>query len=67
MSSAGEKILGSIREARAVLRGEAEGKFVVHVPETVDVAGSAPPEGAARAFLKAMEREPAAARRALLA
>jgi hypothetical protein len=43
MSSAGEKILGSIREARAVLRGEAEGKFVVHVPETVDAGSFACP------------------------
>jgi putative transcriptional regulator len=33
----GEKILGSIRHARAVLRGEAEGEFVVHVPDEFDV------------------------------
>jgi putative transcriptional regulator len=37
MSAAGEKILGSIRYARAVLRGEAEGEFVVHVPAEFDV------------------------------
>ena len=37
MSAAGEKILGSIRHARAVLRGEAEGDFVVHVPDEFDV------------------------------
>jgi putative transcriptional regulator len=37
MSAAGEKILGSIREARAVLRGEIEGELVVHVPPDFDV------------------------------
>jgi putative transcriptional regulator len=37
MSAAGEKILGSIREARAVLRGESEGELVVHVPAEFDV------------------------------
>jgi putative transcriptional regulator len=37
MSAAGEKILDSIRQARAVLRGEAEGDFVIHVPAEFDV------------------------------
>jgi putative transcriptional regulator len=37
MSAAGDKILGSIREARAVLRGEVSGEFVVHVPRDFDV------------------------------
>lgn len=37
MTAAGEKILGSIRDARAVLRGEVEGEFVVHVPAEFDV------------------------------
>jgi putative transcriptional regulator len=37
MSAAGKKILGSIREARAVLRGEIEGELVVHVPRDFDV------------------------------
>jgi putative transcriptional regulator len=37
MSAAGEKILGSIRHARSVLRGEAEGDFVVRVPAEFDV------------------------------
>jgi putative transcriptional regulator len=37
MSAAGEKILGSIRHARAVLRGESEGDLVVHVPAEFDV------------------------------
>jgi putative transcriptional regulator len=32
MSAAGDKILGSIRQARAILRGEIEGELVVHVP-----------------------------------
>jgi putative transcriptional regulator len=35
--SAGDKILGSIREARAILRGESAGELVVHVPPEVDV------------------------------
>jgi putative transcriptional regulator len=35
MSAAGDKILGSIREARGILRGESE--LVVHVPPEVDV------------------------------
>jgi putative transcriptional regulator len=96
MSAAGEKILSSIREGRAVLRGEAEGNFVVHVPEAVNVKairrqlgmsqaqfaaafgleldairnweqGRRRPEGAARAFLKVIEREPEAVQRALVA
>jgi len=37
MTAAGVKILGSIREARAVLRGEIEGELVVHVPRDFDV------------------------------
>jgi putative transcriptional regulator len=37
MSAAGEKILGSIREARAILRGESKGEMVVHVPPEFDV------------------------------
>jgi putative transcriptional regulator len=37
MSAAGEKILGSIREARAILRGESAGELIVHVPPAVDV------------------------------
>jgi putative transcriptional regulator len=37
MSAAGKKILGSIREARAVLRGEIDGEIVVHVPRDFDV------------------------------
>ena len=37
MSAAGDKILGSIREARAILRGERAGELVVHVPPEVDV------------------------------
>ena len=37
MSAAGEKILGSIREARAILRGESAGELVVHVPPQFDV------------------------------
>ncbi|MGH6917716.1 MAG: helix-turn-helix domain-containing protein [Geminicoccaceae bacterium] len=37
MSAAGEKILGSIREARAILRGESAGELVVHVPPDFDV------------------------------
>ena len=35
--SAGDKILGSIREARAILRGESAGQLVVHVPPEFDV------------------------------
>jgi hypothetical protein len=37
MSAAGDKILGSIREARAILRGECAGELVVHVPPEFDV------------------------------
>jgi putative transcriptional regulator len=37
MSAAGDKILGSIREARATLRGESAGELVVHVPPEFDV------------------------------
>jgi putative transcriptional regulator len=37
MSAAGDKILGSIREARAILRGEGEGELVAHVPPEFDV------------------------------
>ena len=37
MTAAGEKILGSIRHARAVLRGEAEEELVVHGPAEFDV------------------------------
>jgi putative transcriptional regulator len=37
LSAAGKKILGSIRDARAVLRGEIEGELVVHVPREFDV------------------------------
>jgi putative transcriptional regulator len=37
MSAAGDKILGSIREARAILRGESEGELVAHVPPEFDV------------------------------
>lgn len=37
MSRAGDRILRSVRQARAFARGEATEGFVVHVPETVDV------------------------------
>ena len=37
MSAAGDKILGSIREARAILRGKSAGELVVHVPPEFDV------------------------------
>jgi len=37
MSAAGDKILGSIREARAILRGESAVELVVQVPPEVDV------------------------------
>jgi putative transcriptional regulator len=38
MSAAGDRILSSIRNTRAVLSGEVEGALVtVHTPETVDV------------------------------
>jgi len=37
MSRAGNRLLQSIREARAFARGEATEGFVVHVPEDVDV------------------------------
>jgi hypothetical protein len=38
-SAAGKKILGSIREARAVQRGEIEGELVVRIPPDFDVQG----------------------------
>jgi putative transcriptional regulator len=31
------KILGSVRQARAILRGESEGELIVHVPPEFDV------------------------------
>lgn len=37
MSKAGERILKSVRRARAFARGEETDGFVVHVPEEVDV------------------------------
>lgn len=37
MSSAGDRILRSVRQARAFARGEANKGFVVHVPKDVDV------------------------------
>jgi len=37
MSKAGERILASIREARAFARGETNKGFRVHVPDKVDV------------------------------
>lgn len=37
MSKAGERILRSIKQARAYARGEAVEDFVVHVPEEIDV------------------------------
>src|ERR1700733_4785122 len=37
MSNAGNRILKSIRHARAYARGEATEGFVAHVPEDVDV------------------------------
>ena len=37
MSDAGDKLLGSIRQARAILRGESAGELVVHVPPEFDV------------------------------
>ena len=37
MSNAGNRILKSIRQARAYARGEATEGFVAHVPEDVDV------------------------------
>jgi putative transcriptional regulator len=37
MSRAGDRILRSVRQARAFARGEATEGFVVHVPEAVDV------------------------------
>jgi hypothetical protein len=37
MTKAGERILKSIRQARAYARGEATEGFVAHVPEDVDV------------------------------
>jgi hypothetical protein len=49
MSDAGDKILGSIREARAILRGESDGELVVHVPPELDVRGAELGAGAAAA------------------
>lgn len=37
MSKAGERILASIREARAFARGEVTEGFVVHLPKTINV------------------------------
>ncbi len=37
MSSAGSRILGSVRAARAYARGEVTKGFVAHVPDCVDV------------------------------
>jgi putative transcriptional regulator len=37
MSLAGERILRSVRQARAFARGEVTEGFIVHVPTTVDV------------------------------
>ncbi|MGH7079568.1 MAG: helix-turn-helix domain-containing protein [Acetobacteraceae bacterium] len=37
MSSAGKRILRSVRKARAFARGEAADGFVAHVPDEVDV------------------------------
>jgi len=37
MSKAGNRILGSVRRARAYARGEPTSGFIVHVPENVDV------------------------------
>lgn len=37
MSKAGNRILGSVRKARAFARGEASKGFVVHVPDAIDV------------------------------
>ena len=93
VSKAGESILRGAREALAFARG-ARARFVVHVPESVDVKairrrlglsqrrfaerfgfkldavqnweqGRRRPEGAARAFLRVIEREPEAVERAL--
>ena len=36
-ATAVDKIPGSIREARAILRGESKGELVVHVPPEFDV------------------------------
>jgi putative transcriptional regulator len=37
MSAAGDRILGSIRQARSILRGESAGELVVQVPPEFDV------------------------------
>jgi putative transcriptional regulator len=37
MSNAGNRILRSVRRARAYARGEATDDFIAHVPEDVDV------------------------------
>ena len=37
MSAAGDRILGSVRQARAILRGESAGELVVQVPPEFDV------------------------------
>ena len=94
MTKAGERILGSIRNARRYARGETAEGFVAHVPDEVDVGalraqmglsqaafaarfgfsldavqnweqGRRRPEGAARALLRVIEREPEAVQRAL--
>ena len=41
MSASGDRILGSMREARAILRGERDGELVVHVPPDLDVLPTA--------------------------
>ena len=37
MSKSGERLLRSVRKARAYVRGEATKGFVIHVPKNVDV------------------------------
>jgi putative transcriptional regulator len=39
MSKAGSRILSSVRAARAYARGDPDGGFVLHVPDSVDVRG----------------------------
>lgn len=53
MSKAGKRILDSIRETRAELRGERAAGYIIHVPENVDVR-------AVRAKLGMTQREFAA-------
>jgi putative transcriptional regulator len=95
MSKAGASILRGAKEALEFAHGKRDG-FVVHVPETVDVAkirkrmklsqqafarrfgfavdavqnweqGRRNPDGAARAYLQVIAREPEAVERALRA